>query len=152
MAFHKPYMNRKGYAMEYLPDHPRADKRGLVLAHIIAYEKHTGTRVPEGYVIHHINGVKTDNRPENLTMLTVSEHTILHNRVRKYSAETKLKLSHKAKERLKDPTNHPLYLSLDIDAVKADRIAGMSVKDICQKYGFCKATYYTRITGYRRKK
>ena len=151
MALHKPYMNRKGYALEYLPDHPRADKRGFVLAHIIAYEKHTGTRVPDGCVVHHINGLKTDNRPENLTMMTASEHTAMHNMLRKYSDKTKAKMSATAKARLRNPTNHPRYLSLDIEAIKADRDTGMSVKDVCQKYGICKSTYYARITGYRRK-
>ena len=39
MAFHRPYMTNKGYVMEYHPNHPRADKKGYVFAHIVAYEK-----------------------------------------------------------------------------------------------------------------
>lgn len=152
MALHKPYKTRQGYVMEYHPDHPRADKRGFVFAHIIAYEKFKGTRVPDGYVIHHINGLKADNRPENLAMLSVGEHTAMHNILRKPTAETKKKISIKTKERLKDPMNHPRYLPLDIDAINSDRALGMSVKQICQKHGISRYTYYSRITGYRRKK
>ena len=152
MFFHKPYITNGGYVMEYHPDHPRADKRGYVFAHIVAYEKHTGKKVPEGYVVHHINGIKTDNSPKNLTMLTREEHTILHHVGKKRSVETKGKLSKWAKERLTKPSNHPRYLPLDIEAIKADRASGLEVKEICRKYGISKYTYYTRITGYRRKK
>lgn len=152
MAFHRPYMTNKGYVMEYHPDHPRADKKGYVFAHIVAYEKHTGTSVPEGYVVHHINGLKTDNSPRNLTMLRREEHTALHHIGRKRSKETKTKLSVWAKTRLSDPTNHPKFIPLDIEAIKKDRAEGMEVKDICKKYGISKYTYYKRLTGYMRGK
>ena len=152
MALHQPYMTKKGYVMEYHPDNPRSDKRGYVFAHIIAYEKHTGTKVPKGFAVHHINGIKTDNRPENLIMLSVGEHSTLHNKMRKHSEETKAKISMMAKTRLSVPSNHPRFLPLDIEAIKTDRTAGLTVLEICNKYGISKSTYYTRITGYRRKK
>lgn len=152
MLFHRPYITNDGYVMEYHPNHPRADKRGYVFAHIVAYESHTGERVPEGYVVHHINGIKTDNYPKNLVMLTREEHTILHHVGKKRSKETKAKLSSWAKERLSDPSKHPMFKPLDIEAIKKDRASGMDVKAICKKYGISKYTYYKRITGYRRKK
>ena len=152
MALHRPYMNRGGYVLEYHPEHPRADKRGYVFAHIVAYERHTNTMVPKGFVVHHINGCKTDNEPKNLIMLSVGEHSTLHNKMRKHSEATKAKMSAKAKARLSDPSRHPLYIPLDINAIKADRTSGLSVPEICKKYGISQYTYYTRIKGYRRKK
>lgn len=152
MALHRPYKTNKGYVMEYHPDHPRADKNGYVFAHIVAYEKHTGTIVPGGFVVHHINGLKTDNSPQNLAMITREEHTILHHIGKKRSKETKARLSAWAKARLSDPTNHPRFLPLDIDAIKSDRASGLSVSEVCKKYGISRYTYYTRIRGYRRKK
>jgi hypothetical protein len=152
MALHQPYITSNGYVVEYHPQHPRADKKGYVFAHIVEYEKHTGARVPEHCVVHHINGIKTDNRPQNLVMMTRKEHVVFHHTGQKRSAETKGKISRWAKERLTDPSNHPRYLPLDIEAIKADRASGLEVKEICRKYGISKYTYYTRITGYRRKK
>jgi hypothetical protein len=152
MALHQPHLTGSGYVEEYHPEHHRANKKGYALAHIVVYEKYYNIKVPEGYVVHHINCIKSDNRPENLAMMTREAHTILHHVGKKRSAETKEKLSRWAKERLSDPTNHPLYLELDEEAIKQDRASGLEVKEICRKYGISKYTYYTRITGYRRKK
>ncbi len=149
---HQPYMTTGGYIMEYHPEHPRSDGNGYVFAHIVAYEKHTGTNVPDGYVVHHLNGIKTDNSPQNLVMLTRGDHTVLHHKGKKRGEETKKKLSMWAKDRLTDPSKHPLFKDLDIEAIKKDRASGMEVRDICKKYGISKYTYYKRITGYRRKK
>jgi hypothetical protein len=48
------------------------------LLHRLIFEKYYGT-IPAGYQIHHINGIKTDNRIENLQCLSVKEHSSLHN-------------------------------------------------------------------------
>lgn len=41
------------------------------------------TEVPVGYVVHHVNGVKTDNSPENLLLTTPSIHGKLHGLMRR---------------------------------------------------------------------
>ena len=48
------------------------------LMHRYVWEKHNGT-IPFFWDIHHINGVKSDNRIENLECLTKSEHSRKYN-------------------------------------------------------------------------
>lgn len=68
----------KGYKYKLNPSHPRATKTGYVLEHILVAEKEEGRSLREQEVIHHINGIKDDNRPENLIILPKKEHDELH--------------------------------------------------------------------------
>lgn len=45
--------------------------------HRWVWEQHCG-KIPEGYIIHHIDGDKCNNNIENLKMMTPREHGILH--------------------------------------------------------------------------
>lgn len=63
-----------GYWRVYKPDHPNASRR-YVLEHRLIWEETNGKRLPSGWIVHHLNGIKTDNRPENLTAMKRSGHT-----------------------------------------------------------------------------
>lgn len=45
--------------------------------HRLVWINHNGA-IPEGSVVHHKNGIKDDNRIENLELMTLSEHASLH--------------------------------------------------------------------------
>jgi hypothetical protein len=54
-----------------------------ILQHRYLMEKHLGYKLPEGKVVHHINGIRNDNRIENLMVMSKGEHQSLHNKLRK---------------------------------------------------------------------
>lgn len=68
-----------GYPMIYRPEHHRASNN-YVFEHILAAEEKLGRKLKENEVVHHVNGVKTDNRPENLKVLSKQEHDWRFNR------------------------------------------------------------------------
>jgi len=45
--------------------------------HRLIWEQANGP-IPEGHVIHHVNGIRDDNCPENLALMTRGEHLKLH--------------------------------------------------------------------------
>ena len=70
------YLDGRGYWRVFARGHPKAN-HGYAKEHILIYEREIGS-IPPGSSVHHINGCKTDNRPENLVAVTESEHRKLH--------------------------------------------------------------------------
>lgn len=73
----RPYrtVHRKGYVLLWKPDHPNAQVTGYVLEHRFVVAEALGRPLERHEVVHHKNGVKDDNRIENLELMTASEHS-----------------------------------------------------------------------------
>ncbi len=70
-----------GYIRFYDKDHPLADCSGIVLLHRHMASIKIGRWLTKNDVVHHINGNREDNRPENLDVTTVSNHSKIHARI-----------------------------------------------------------------------
>lgn len=59
--------------------HPRANEHGIVAEHIIVAEKKLGRPIKEEEAVHHIDGNKLNNSPDNLMVFaTKAEHALFH--------------------------------------------------------------------------
>ena len=68
-----------GYIMILKPEHPRGKSNmGYVFEHILIIEKKLGKFLKKNKIIHHINGIRDDNRIENLIVITRREHSSEH--------------------------------------------------------------------------
>ena len=77
----------KGYSWVYTMD----DRfKGWTKEHQLIAEWVTSRKLDEDECVHHVNFVKTDNRPENLRIMTKSEHSSYHatlNNTKKWAPE-----------------------------------------------------------------
>lgn len=72
-------IKQSGYIKVYAPEHPQRSPQNTVFEHRLVMESHLGRYLTAEEVVHHKNGVKDDNRIENLELVaTTGEHVSQH--------------------------------------------------------------------------
>lgn len=67
-------LNHNGYFEVYMPGHHRARGNGYVFEHIIVLEEKLGRKLKVNEQTHHVDGIRTNNHPENLEAVDISDH------------------------------------------------------------------------------
>lgn len=84
--------NDNGYIVIYSPNHPNKKRYGDVYEQVLIMEKHIGRYLEKNEVVHHINGIKNDNRLENLQLMTKTEHRSYHMKLQILQGKMKSKI------------------------------------------------------------
>jgi hypothetical protein len=63
----------KGYVKLYRPNHPNTTKYGMIMEHRLVMEEMVGRLLEKHETVHHKNGNRLDNRPENLELWSVRQ-------------------------------------------------------------------------------
>ena len=84
------WFSSKGYVFMYRPDHPNSTPKGTISEHrfiLEGYLRETNPNHPalnNGYLskdwhVHHLNGIRNDNRIENLQAILPADHYKIRN-------------------------------------------------------------------------
>lgn len=66
--------DRLGYIQIWKPEHPNAKMAGYVHEHRLVMSEYLGRPLESYEFVHHRNGIKDDNRLENLELMTKKVH------------------------------------------------------------------------------
>ncbi len=67
------WITKQGYVMVYKPDHANSNANGCVQQHVLIMSEKIGRPLKEKETVHHKNGLRDDNRIENLELWVTSQ-------------------------------------------------------------------------------
>jgi len=125
-------------------------KRFTYSAHRLVWLYHYGC-IPDGYMIHHINGIVIDNRKENLMSMPYKKHNEIHD-LSGYPAWQNGVSSKKREEWHRKTVNskHKNYLERAKTTYHLRYEMGMTAKEIAHKLGITDRTVYKHLDDYRK--
>src|SRR4051812_32259158 len=79
------FVDAFGYIMQRTSN--KAGAKAYTPEHVIVAERKLGRKLERGEVVHHVNGINSDNRPENLYVCYRATHSALHDQLEKIALD-----------------------------------------------------------------
>lgn len=119
-----------------------------IAVHRLVWEQHNGA-IPHGYIIHHINRNKLDNRIENLACVTYKEHNMLHAKDRRiWNTGLTTETSEKWKNTLAKALRVRHEQIFEKCKLVKELRKTMSAREIAKKVGICTRQVHTLLHRY----
>lgn len=116
--------------------------------HRYVWEQNNGP-IPKGYIVHHINGNKLDNRIENLSCISQKEHNLIHSKDRKiWNTGLTVETSKKWKETLDKALKVRHEQSFEKCKLVKELRKTMSAREVGEKVGLCTRQIHTLLHRY----
>ncbi len=136
----------------------------VIREHRRMMEEKIGRKLSSNEIVHHVNGVKSDNSPENLIVVSRAEHTKHHRSVCKYELLTcdncgkqfqrslrriKMSLKYKCTKTFCDKKceREALYDKSIDPIIKNELNNGLTGYAIAKKYNWNRTTVYNHINS-----
>lgn len=74
-------VSKGDYNYAVVKNHPKATKYGYVLEHVVVAENMLNRMLEKDEVVHHLDGNKKNNNPENLEVMNKRQHNSLHGKM-----------------------------------------------------------------------
>ena len=86
-----------GYIEIYMPESSMADVMGYVKEHRYVMSQYLGRDLTTDELVHHIDGIKTNNNIENLEIMTKGIHSCIHHKGSIFSDTHRMRISESKK-------------------------------------------------------
>jgi hypothetical protein len=136
------YINRNGYKRILIG-------RGKYRSeHILVMEKEIGRPLNKDEVVHHINGMRADNKIGNLQLMSKAEHSRLHQLGRKATKET-IQRQKEARAGSNQKEKHPQWKShVTAESIVKILLRVKKLKAVAAMLGICPDTLRARMKYY----
>jgi len=67
-----------GYYEVFRPNHPRTNTKNHIKQHVLVMEEKIGRLLTKKEIVHHINGIRSDDRPENLYLFADNRSHLIY--------------------------------------------------------------------------
>lgn len=147
---HLESYTHKGYVFVRVEGHPFSNN-GFVKQHRLVMEQYLGRYLDPSEIVHHSNSIRSDNRIENLQLMTEKEHNTFHAKRRMPSMKTRQKFRENLLKRYQKIESYPSFKNIPKEAIEKALFECSTLNQAAISLGISHSTLKKKIEFYNLK-